>query len=552
MANEDRNFAPGDELISEKGIYFNELHDDDFPKIQTLNQLRKGVENSINYSRYLDLHGDTMGYKPLEDRSANKEQHDNNIEIAKNGSLEDIKQIIKEYKMELVNISPYDITEELYFDTKNPVHVNLDDLRIIPNNEIGGIEMASELDINKILTEDERRIDYNKLAENIPSEYQQAYMNYLKQEHDPNRTVDLENIRTVLNYSKSEEPYFPEEEFKHRLTVTREYIGEAYREGNLEAVEKLAPEFEANRKLYSEYLWEDRKDMDFSHDYRELQAENNDGWMSDGEYESRIDSITELEDRHAAVLDGFRDKMEQVVITQTQGMERDLEINTPGIYVYRHPYNDGVPEPFRDIKTLDDLKHEVKEVINAEREVDLTGWNPEDYTDKNVREFHAEYDKEIDKVMNGSMAEVLNTMEKRNIILTQAHPAKLSEEDFAMERNPAFIQRDELKLDGQNLEFTRVELPRNVERQIEVSLGSVQGVKEREQDRGHFAVVKDRFGDNYSMVRVDKTPEGHQLNVKRGFPTLDAAENQMENQLGRESLKPNKEMEKTPSMEMSR
>ncbi|MEH7510109.1 hypothetical protein V7159_20960, partial [Priestia megaterium] len=413
---------------------------------------------------------------------------------------------------------------------------------------------ATEQDLKSILGEDNYDFPYKNLAQNINPEYREAYMDYLRYEQDPARNIDIDKTRQLVDSTHrpvlSLEQYA--EEFINRTALTREYLGEAYREGNMEAIEKLKPEFESNRKLYEEYHWENNKDMDFRDDYRELQAEYAQGWMSEGEYDSSTDRISEVEKRHDEKLEDLHERMMDVVSDQDQVIKRDIEINTPGIYVYRQPYNDGVPEPFWNIRDLDDLKHEVKAVLEDERKDNYHSWHPEEYTDKNIREFHAQYDKEIDKVMNGSMAEVLNTMERYNVTLTQVHPAKLSGEDFAMERNPAFIQREELKLNGQNLEFTRVELPRNVERQIQVSLGTVQGVKEREQDRGHFAVVKDRFGDNYSMVRVDKTPEGHQLNVKRGFPTLDAAENQMENQLGRESLKPNKEMEKTPSMELSR
>lgn len=224
-----------------------------------------------------------------------------------------------------------------------------------------------------------------------------------------------------------------------------------------------------------------------------------------------------------------------------------------GIYVYPSRLTEErVTEP-RNINTLDDLKREVVADINAERQFNFEGWNPENYTDRNTQEFNQKYDKQIEKVQDGSIGDVLKVMSDNNMILSRQHPLTIQENYYDdIGKNRLWIQPQELKLSGDKIEFTRVELPRNVERQLQVSLGTVQGVKEREQDRGHFAVVKDRFGDNYSMVRVDKTPEGHQLNVKRGFPTLEAAENQMENQLKRESIPKDKPMEKEQSMELSR
>ncbi|PGQ88343.1 hypothetical protein [Priestia megaterium] len=379
MANEGRDFSPEDEIISEKGIYFYQLQGEDYPKIQTMSQLRSGVEHAVNYSRYIDLHSDSTGYRKIDDRSAFDKKYEQDIDVVQNGDLEDIKQLIIDYRLDIYNISPEYVNEKLFYDRNCSVHVDVDDLKIIPKHELGGIEVTNQRELDR---------------------------------------------------------------------------------------------------------------------------------LKPGMY---------------VVQDGY----------SMDRMERRL---------------DGAV----NIKTLDDLKQEVKTFINDRREWDYDGWSPEEYSRNNVSEFNAKYDKEIDKVMNGGMADVLDTMKRYNIIISRDHPSRLTDQDFAIKYNPIFISKDELKLNGQNIEFSRAELPRNVERQLQVTLGTPLKVKEREQDRGHFAVVKDRFGEGYSMVRVDNKPEGHQLNVKRGFKSLEDTDKQIDNQLGRESLKPNKEMEKTPSMEVSR
>ncbi|PGQ88342.1 hypothetical protein [Priestia megaterium] len=218
-----------------------------------------------------------------------------------------------------------------------------------------------------------------------------------------------------------------------------------------------------------------------------------------------------------------------------------MEEKERGIYLYPTRMDEESFGGQRNINTLDDLKRELLADINDHRSVNYVGWSSE------------RYDKAIAQVQKGSIDDVLEYMTENRISLSTRPPIEIAGNYFdKVEDKRLWIEPHELKVSGEKIEFSRVELPLNVERQIDVSLGTVQGVKERDQDRGHFAVVKDRFGEGYSMVRVDNKPEGHQLNVKRGFKSLEDADKQIDNQLGRESLKPNKEMEKTPSMEISR
>lgn len=127
--------------------------------------------------------------------------------------------------------------------------------------------------------------------------------------------------------------------------------------------------------------------------------------------------------------------------THKHEFEHDFE-RSQELYVVRR----GTSDELKPIRTTQELREELIKEVEINREIDLTGWNPEDYTRKEIQEFDKGYDQKIERIQDSDLAELKEYMKEHHISLSNVHPDKLSGNDFAIENNPVFRDIDKLEL----------------------------------------------------------------------------------------------------------
>jgi len=122
-----------------------------------------------------------------------------------------------------------------------------------------------------------------------------------------------------------------------------------------------------------------------------------------------------------------------------------MDVMSKNIYVY--PYD--ICEVKSDqivsyVNNVEGLRNGLLFYNQNERESKYSGWNPEDYTIKNIAEFNKEFDETVTFIINTDLEGLLKYIDVKNITLTTVNPLTLTYNDFENPNNPEILTKEEI------------------------------------------------------------------------------------------------------------
>lgn len=105
-----------------------------------------------------------------------------------------------------------------------------------------------------------------------------------------------------------------------------------------------------------------------------------------------------------------------------------------GVYI-----EDQIRSSDARIHTTEQLRKALLDHAEKKKQAEYEGWDPDDYTHENIREFDNKWKMWIEKLREGTIDDLAKYIIYSRINLSAVKPSELTSEDFKDDNNPKFL-----------------------------------------------------------------------------------------------------------------